>query len=117
MPDSETGRRAKSLGRAMISEGAAFFLKWRFPLEIFALIFSFNSAYGRFLWPRYAARTSAFAGLRRRCPSRSRPRSPRAALLAQIHHLDRPQGHRHPVRDHRPDLSFLRVFPDDVDAV
>ena len=46
------------------------------------------------------------------------PRSSRrAGLLAQVRVFAGPQGHRHPVRDHRPPVSALRLLPDDADAV
>ena len=48
--------------------------------------------------------------------ARSRP--PRGApVLAEVHLLGRPQGHRHPVRDHRPSLSPVRLLADDAHAV
>ena len=48
---------------------------------------------------------------RARSPSRG------ARLLAQVRLLHRPQGHRHPVRHHRPAVPALRLFADDADAL
>ena len=51
------------------------------------------------------------AARRARSPSRG------ARLLAQVRLLHRPQGHRHPVRHHRPPVPALRLFADDAHAL
>ena len=58
------------------------------------------------------------AGCRRTQAAR-RARSPSrgARLLAQVRLLHRPQGHRHPVRHHRPPVPPLRLFADDAHAL
>ena len=59
------------------------------------------------------------AGSCRRTQAARRARSPSrgARLLAQVRLLHRPQGHRHPVRHHRPPVPALRLFADDADAL
>ena len=41
----------------------------------------------------------------------------RARVLAEIRLLGRPQGHRDPVRHHRPPVPAVRLLVDDADAV
>ena len=49
--------------------------------------------------------------------ARARRPSRGARLLARVRLLRRPQGHRHPVRHHRPAVPALRLLADDADAL